>query len=111
MIGKITVGYGTIEQREIEIIDMVQASFQGNRLVSVGTVNEDEGIVAVIENPTSSGRNPQTTIWVSKESFMALIATAMIYFDAKGENTETLFRKTVKGEDIEVALSENLIKP
>lgn len=105
--GKITVGYGTAEQRELEIVDFVQAEFKDHRLISISQI-EDGSLVAVVENPASSGRNTQATIWLSKESFVGMLSTAFLYFSAKGEDLGELMKSVVESEDISYTYSDNL---
>lgn len=105
--GKITVGYGSSEQRELEIEDFVQAEYKDHRLISISQI-EDGSIVAAVENPASSGRNTQATIWLSKESFIGLLATGVLYFSAKGEDLEQLMNEAFEKEDITYAYSDNL---
>lgn len=105
--GKITVGYGTAEQRELEILDFVQAEYKDHRLITISKI-EDESIVAIVENPKSSGRNTQSTIWISKESFIGMLSTAFLYFSAKGEDLGELMKSVVEKEDINYSYSDNL---
>lgn len=105
--GKITVGYGTPEQRELEILDFVQAQFKDNRLVCISKI-EDGSMVAVVENPVSSGRNPQASIWLSRESFIGMLSTAFLYFSAKGEDLGELMKNSVEKHDIQYTYSDNL---
>mgnify|MGYP007100109641 CR=1 FL=1 len=105
--GKITVGYGTAEQRELEIIDFVQAEYKDHRLISVSQI-EDGSLVAVVENPKSTGRNTQATIWLSKESFVGMLATAFLYFSAKGEDLGQLMKDVVERDNIDYSYSDNL---
>ena len=107
MYGKITVGYGTIEQKELEIVDFVQAHFKDNRVISISQI-EDGSLVGVVENPPSTGRNTQSTILLSKESLIGLISTAMIYFDIKGEDLDSLLQQSVSDNKIDYNCSDNL---
>jgi len=106
-IGKIIVGYGTAEQRELEIVDFVQAEYKDHRLISISQI-EDGSFAAVVENPQSSGRNTQTTIWLSKESFLGMLSTAFLYFSAKGEDLGELMKDVVEKDDIQYSHSDNL---
>jgi hypothetical protein len=105
--GKVTVGYGTVEQREMEITNFVQAGFKDHRVISISEI-EDGSIVAVVENPKSTSRNTQATIWLSKESFIGMIATAFIYFSAKGEDLGNLMQSAVEKNEIDYTFSDNL---
>lgn len=105
--GKITVGIGS-DKRELEIADFVQAYFQGNRVVSVCTL-EDGSILLSVENPPSTGRAAQANIWLSKESVMGLMTTLILYFGCKGEDFEDLFRSVVNSNDmVDFSYSDNL---
>lgn len=105
--GKVTVGFGTTEQREMEIIDFVQAEFKDHRLISISEI-EDGSLVTVVENPKSSGRNTQATIWLSKESFVGMLSTAFIYFSAKGQDLGKLMQEAVERNKIDYTFSDNL---
>jgi hypothetical protein len=108
--GKITVGYGTREQRELEVIDYLRASFLDNRLISISTI-EDGSIVAVVENPPSTCRASQSSIWLSKESFIGIIGAAFLYFSAKNEDLGKLLKDVTINNDIQYSFSENLKNP
>lgn len=105
--GKVTVGFGTAEQKEMEIIDFVQAEFKDHRLISISEI-EDGSLVTVVENPKSTSRNTQATIWLSKESFIGMLSTAFIYFSAKGEDLGKLMQTAVENNQIDYTFSDNL---
>lgn len=105
--GKIIVGCGTAEQRELEIVDFLQAEFKGHRLISISQI-EDGSLVVAVENPASSGRNTQATIWLTKESFVGMVAAAFLYFSAKGEDFGELIKAAVQRKDINYTYSDNL---
>jgi hypothetical protein len=107
MYGKVTVGSGTSQQREIEISEFLQANFKDNRLASVIKL-EDGSFICGVENPSSSGRNAQSTIWLTKESLIGMIATAALYFKIKGEDLQDLIEDSAQSEDIEYRYSDNL---
>lgn len=105
--GNITVGVGTGQMRDLEITDFVQAAYEDNRVVTISEI-EDGTMCAMVENIGSSGRAPQANIWLSKESFIAVLSTAFIYFDLKGEDIKPLFESIAKNEGIEYRCSDNL---
>ena len=107
MYGKITVGYGTSKQRELQVIDFLQAKFKDNRVISISQI-EDGTFVGSVENPPSTGRNTQATIWLSKESLIGLLSTAMLYFNIKGEDLHSLLEQAVTGDDVDYNFSENI---
>jgi hypothetical protein len=105
--GKITVGIGSA-QREIEIIDFVQCKFKDNRLISVAGL-EDGSMFLSVENVPSSGRAAQSNIWLSKESFLGVLSTSILYFGCKGEDLEKLLLDSANNEDvIDFVYSDNL---
>jgi len=77
-IGKITVAAGSDKQQEIEIKDFIRCSFPDHRLISICNLEKKAGYIISVENPESSGRSNQK-IWLSYESFIGFIATAVIY--------------------------------
>ena len=107
MYGKITVGYRTSEQKELQVIDFLQAKFKDNRVISISQI-EDGTFIGAVENPPSTGRNTQATIWLSKESLIGLLSTAMLYFNIKGEDLHSLLEQSVSSEDIDYSFSDNL---
>ena len=105
--GKITVGTGD-DQREIEISDFVQCAFKNNRIVSVCGL-DDGSMVLAVENPPSTGRATQASIWLSEESVLGLISTCFLYFSSKGKNIEELFLSSVNNSDVvDFVYSDNL---
>jgi hypothetical protein len=106
--GKVTVGYGTAQQREIEIVDFVQARFTDNRVISICQVDDNASMVATVENPASTGRAPAQSIWLSQESFVGLMVTAMMYLAAKGEPLSDILKAAAKNDEIDYTFSDNL---
>lgn len=104
--GKATVGYGTGDQREVDIKDFVQATFKNNRVISVMSL-EDGTYVISVENTPSSGRICQQ-MRLSRESFIGLIATSLMYLNCKRENTNDVLRESIGKEEIEYSFSDNL---
>ena len=70
--GVATVGLGTSQEREIPIEQCVKSLYKDNRLVSIVKL-EDDSFILSVENPGSSGRATQTSMWLSRESFISLI--------------------------------------
>jgi len=108
--GKITVGYGTKEQRELEIKNFVQANFIDNRLINIAEIEDGSYLIAV-ENPQSTGRATQVSIWLGKESFIAVLGTAHLYLSAKGEDSGRLLQEVTVNNDIQFSFSDNLKSP
>ena len=99
-IGKVTVGFGSKDQREIEVVNFVRSSFKDHRLITISEL-EDGSIISVVENPESSGRASQAKIWLSKQSFLGLIATSYLYFMKKGEDFEGLLKDVLVKDELE----------
>ena len=112
--GKATIGYGTSTQREIDVVDFVQAKYKGNRLISISEL-EDGGYILAVENPNSSGRNPHQNMLLSRESMIGLISTAHLYFQAKGwDVTQEIANSLDDGngkKEVEFSCSPNLTAP
>lgn len=109
MYGKITVGVGTAERRELEVVDFVQAKYIDGRTVSVSQI-EDDSMTITVENIPSSGRAAQANIWLSKESVIAVLSTAILYFNLKGQDLEELFKTSIESDKIDYRFSDNLKK-
>lgn len=109
--GEATVGIsGT--PRKIPVIEYLQSTQKDNRVVSIMELDNDEGFIISVENPTSTGRASQNQMWLSKESFVALYGTMGLFVTGKWsvENFETLIKEsTLNGENIQYSCSPNLI--
>lgn len=105
--GIVTIGYGTSQERKLEVEEFVQSKFVDNRLVSVALL-EDETYILSVENPQSSGRAERSNIRLGKESFLALIGTAFMYFGCKGQDLGKLLHEVVGEGDLEYTFSDNL---
>lgn len=105
-LGIITIGTGTDTPEELKVIEVVQASYLDNRLITISKA-EDDSMVISVENPTSSGRLPQSIMRLSEESFIGLMATMTMYYHLKGADLKELL-KSVSGKTIEYSSSENL---
>lgn len=105
--GSATVGFGTSQEREIPIADYVKSLYKDNRLVSVVRL-EDGSFIISVENPGSSGRAAQTSMWLSRESFISLISTSFLYFGCAGENFGELLQECVKKDCLDYDFSDNL---
>lgn len=105
--GSITVGVGTSERRVLEITEFIQADFKDHRTISIGKLEDDTYIFGV-ENPKSTGRADQATIWLSKESAVGMITTAIVYFTAKGIDFKSLLAESLSTDEIQLQWSDNL---
>lgn len=103
----ITVGVGSPQQREIEIVDFVQSHYKDNRTVTVAML-EDETYLLSVENIPSTGRSPQSSMWLSKDSFLGLLATSFMYFGCKGEDVGKMLNEAAAEDKISYSYSENI---
>lgn len=110
--GKVTVGVGGDAPREVEIKDFIQARYKGNRLITIATL-EDESVSVSVENPVSSGRAPQQGLWLSEESFVALLSSAFLYYSCKGQDMGQILMKAVEQnkDTVDFSMSDNLSSP
>lgn len=105
--GVATVGLGTSQEREIPIEQCVKSLYKDNRLVSIVKL-EDDSFILSVENPGSSGRATQTSMWLSRESFISLISTSFLYFGCAGENFAELLQDCVKKDCLDYDFSDNM---
>lgn len=107
--GKATVGIGTTEMREIDILNYLQAQYKDHRLISIAQVEDDvESFIVTVENPESTGRATKQSIWLSKESLMGFVSAVMLYFTAKKENLDELLKNCVSDKEIGYSVSDNI---
>ena len=104
--GQLTAGPPS-ERKQLNIIDFVQANFNDNRTVTVSEV-EDGSYCITVENAVSTGRNPQSSIWLSKESVVAMSATILVYFGVKGISMEDMLKEAVKDGIVDYKCSDNI---
>jgi len=105
--GKITVGVGTSERRELEITEFIQADFKDHRTISIGKLEDDTYIFSV-ENPKSTGRADQQKMWLSKESAVGLITSAIVYFAANGIDFKEMLSESLATDEMQIQWSENM---
>ena len=108
--GKVTVGFGTIQEQELDIVDFVQAEFADHRLVSV-TELEDDTLTMSVENPASTGRATSQSIRLGRESFVALIMTAHLFFQLKGLDMAKVLEEVAINEEINYSYSAGITSP
>ena len=108
--GKVTVGAGTPKERELEITDFMQSGFKDNRLITIAEL-EDGSYMFGVENPPSTGRGAQSMLLLTKESLIALVSTAVLYYNSKGWNTQEILRAAMDKDLIDISCSENLPFP
>lgn len=101
--GKITVGFGSDEQRELKVIDYVRAVYKDNRIVSISEI-EDGSMIGIVQ----SDRAEQAQIWLSKESYIALLATSFLYFQCKREDLLKMIEQSIDSKDLRYYFSDNL---
>lgn len=82
------------------LVELIQATFTDNRLISVGKTEEGNYILAV-ENPESSGRNPKAVMHLSEESFIGLFASACLYFEKASFPIGKKMEELIKNKMIE----------
>ncbi len=107
--GKVTVGYGSMQQKEIDVIEFLQAEYKDRRLVSISVLNDDlKSIVATVENPLSTGRNPQSSIWLSPESMFALLSTYFLFLTMRGIDVESMVKQSISKDAVDFSYSDGL---
>ncbi|MDD3037926.1 hypothetical protein [Bacteroides sp.] len=97
--GTVTLGFGTDEQREVEIVDYIRSEFKDHRLITVAKTEEDAYLLCV-ENPESSGRNTCSKMYLSLGSLVALLASTHLFFQNQGLDMAELLKEYVEGDVI-----------
>ena len=101
----IKIGAGTPSEREVEIIEFVQAVTADGRVACITRI---EGAYALtFDNLPESGREPHNEMLLSDESFSLMIAVMSLYFAVKDLDSESLFGR-VTFDDVAVNCSEHL---
>lgn len=98
-IGTVTLGYGSSEQRDVEIEDFLRCEFKDHRLMSVVKTEEDAYLFCV-ENPASTGRATEQKMYLTEGSAVALFSTYMLYLTHHGVDMQQLFDKYRQSGDI-----------
>lgn len=100
--------YGTVETSEgtLKIVKFLQGKFVDNRIATVAEL-EDGSFMLVIENIKSSGRNPQQTMRLTRDSFKAILMMLTMYADAVMEGTEEL-KAVIGGEEFSFSYSMSI---
>lgn len=96
--GTITIGYGSEHERKVKITNMVRCEFSDHRLVTVAKTEEDCYLLS-IENPKSSGREPQTSMYLTEGSAVALLSTYMLYLEHNEIDANELFKKYILNDE------------
>lgn len=85
----------------------IKIEFPDQRFITIARI-EDGSICTTVENLPISGRQPQQSIWLSKESFVGMITAANIYLLKNGENVDELLKEYIKEKSINYSCSKNL---
>lgn len=99
MENKLTVGVGTPEERDILVVDGLKALYAGGRLISVVEL-EDGSYCISVQNTEDSGRQKETAMWLSKESFLAVLSSCSMFMDFKKFDVLKEMDAMQKGENV-----------
>lgn len=97
-VGTLTLGTGTDRERTIQITDMLSCEFQGNRKATVAK-DEEGNYLLSINNPASSGRQPETVMYLTEGSFMAILLTSHLFLSKKGIDLNEKMKEYSLDED------------
>lgn len=104
-LGIVTIGYESEYERKVKITNMVRCEFSDHRLVTVAKTEEGCYLLSV-ENPVSSGRETQTSMYLTEGSAVALLSTYMLYLEHNEIDANELFKKyIINGEEIQYEFS------
>jgi len=93
-IGEVTLGYWHDPVKKVSITDMVRCEFSDHRLVTVAHTEEDCYLLAV-ENPQSTGRANQTSMYLTEGSVASLFYTYILYLEHNGIDVNELSKKYI----------------
>src|ERR1044072_3299881 len=99
--GTVTIGFGEPEQKELKVVDIVQATYTDHRLISTCGL-EDGSYLVSVENPASTGRS------LSEKSLIGLMSTIILYFNCKDVDVLQKIKDASGKGAIEYTASENL---
>lgn len=85
-------------------------AYKDKRLVTVSKL-EDDTFVLVVENPESTGRHTSNKMWLSETSFIALIASSLLYLKQTGQDLDKLVKDSLDSEQISYSCLPNLLSP
>ena len=94
-------------QKEMEILDFIQASFVGDRTVTIGKIEDGNYLLDIVRKP-ETGEPIQSYMFLTKESMTALLATMSLYFSATGEDVDKLLKSVMIKDPMDYILSPNL---
>ena len=97
--GTLTVGTGGPEQRELTIVNVVRAEYADDRIISIMGI-EDGTIIVQVENPSATGRNPQQSMWLSREILIGILCTTHMHLSSTGSDLMQLVKDAVGDETI-----------
>jgi len=97
--GSIIIGPNTGNQTEEIIEDFFKARYHDGRLITLCKIKT--GYYIVVENPVSSGRDPQQKMLLTEESFMALMLSMHLFVHGLNIDTFELLKRTVERDKVE----------
>ena len=106
--GKVTTGYGTAEQKEISVTEFVQATYNDNRKITVSKL-EDDTLFLTVENPKDSGREAKSMLRLSKDSFIGLLTTCLMYSNSVGLDLKEALETQMGDDRVGYSHSDNII--
>jgi hypothetical protein len=106
-MSKVTIGFGTSEERDLLVKGFVQSEFEEGRLATI-LLLEDDSYMLVIENPPGSGRTKQQVMRLTEKSLLALLCVSVLFFSASGTDIYEKISKMIGSEELGYTFSTNL---
>lgn len=106
--GALTCGSGTPQEREIPIDAYFSGSFLDGRRATVAELVNNEGFVLYAQNDIGTTRSPETSIWLSEGSFIAMISSALLFCQKRGYDWQEKLEGLVADGKIKYSCSDNL---
>lgn len=94
------------ENKQLEIIDFIQSSFVGGRIITVAKL-EDGSYGLSVENTKSSGRALQSSMRLTEESLLGLFASCFLYFQHNGIDLSQKLENLINNDVINYSYSKD----
>ena len=107
--GKATVGKGTADERELDVITLVQLFFANQREIHVAKMEKEQGfILSVISK--EQGNESQQTMFLTANTLANLANAVFLFFNSEGANMSEIITGA-NNDVVKYFISENLNNP
>jgi len=105
--GHVTVGFETPTETKLEVMEFIQTIYNDNRKITISKL-EDDTLFLTVENPKETQRAEQVMMRLSKESFVGLITTCLMYANSTGMDLQGELSKQMGDDKVQYSHSDNI---